>query len=566
MRKPADLIYWLNDRPPTAVILSAGLQQAAVVLVFLFPAILLARATDAPPGQAAAIISLTLIASAIGTMLQAIGRAGIGCGLLAPIVPATAFVAPTMLAAELGGLPLIAGMTLGAGLTALVLARLLHRMRALIPAEIAGTVVFIIGLSVALAGARMLFRTPDAGPPAMTDAAVAAITLAVAVGLSVWAVGMLRYVCVLIAMGCGTFAAVLLDAADSIASLDVAELPVVGLPVLDHIGYAFDPALLPVFLVASLASALKTVGVIATLQKINDADWVRPDQRATTAGVACDGVTMLLAGLLGTPAQNTSTTHAVIQQATGVTSRVIAFATAATCLLLALFPRFAAMLAMVPAPIIAATLFYAGGLMLVNGMQLAASRLLDTRKSLVVGLGVTSALVVETLPQVASWLPPDLRPLLTATAFGTVVVLALNTILRIGIRRQASLTLPPVEAVGERLWDFVMSAGARWGARKDVFTAAASAIAWCSEAIAAAGLAKGDMTITIGFDEHRIDVRVTYAGPPVQISATAPTALDMLDDETASARLASHMLRRLAERLKIQSRAGTTEIHMAFEH
>lgn len=566
MKKPANIIYWLNDRPPGFVLVSSSLQQAAVVLVFLFPAILVARAVGADAPQTAGIISLALVASAFGTALQAWGRWGLGVGFLAPVVPATAFVAPGLLAAETGGLALVAGMTICSGFALMALSRGLHRLRALIPTEIAGAVVFIVGLSVALGGARTFLRTADGGPPLAGDAAAAAITLAVAIGLSIWGRGVLRYTCVLIAMLCGTLAAIPLGALRIDEGFHTAALPLLGLPALSHAGFAFDAALLPAFLVASLASALKTVGVVTQLQKLNDADWVRPDPRGPAAGIAADGAATLLAGLLGTPPQNTSSTNATIQQATGVTSRVVGLATAGLCLLLALFPRATALLAQVPVPVIAATLVYAGGLMLVNGMQLAASRLLDMRKTVAVGLGVVTALTIETAPQIAGWAPAGLRPLLTSTALGTIVAIALNALLRIGVRQQVGIVIPARETGGVALWDFVMSAGASWGARADVVTRVATAIAWCGDALAAADLARSDLTVTIGFDEHRIDVRITYEGPPIVLSPTAPSALELLEDETAPARLAGHMVARLAERLSVRERSGTTELRFALDH
>lgn len=566
MRKPTDVTYWLEDRPPVAVLVSCALQQAAIVLVFLFPAILLARALGAHAAEAASIIGLTLVASAFGTVMQALGRGGIGGGYLAPIVPATAFVVPTALAAEQGGLPLVAGMTLVTGVAMLVLARGLHTIRALIPPAVAGAVVFMVGLSIALGGSRALLSTAGDGPPATADVAVAALTFAIAVALSIWGRGILRYACVLLAMTGGTVAAALLGRVGLEDPTELTRLPLVGLPQFGSVGFAFDAAMLPAFLVASLASALKTVGVMTQLQQMNDADWTHLDPRGPARGVTADGVTTLLSGLLGTPPQNTSSTNATIQQATGVTSRAVGYATAAVCLIVALSPRGTALLSQVPIPVIAATLLHAGGLMLVNGMQMATSRLLDTRKTVAIGIGIATAVTIETAPRLADWLPQGLRPLLTATAIGTIVAIVLNAMLRVGIRREVSLVLPVRVPPGDTLWDFVLSAGAGWGARREVVSDAATAAAWCIEAIEVAGLCEGDITVTLGFDEHRLDLRVVYPGRPIEPSDRPPRAEELLTDDGAAARLAGHMIRRLAQRLTIRARGGVTELRLSFDH
>jgi NCS2 family nucleobase:cation symporter-2 len=375
-------------------------------------------------------------------MLQAVTRRGLGSGFLAPLSPSTPVLAPSVLAAHLGGLPLVAGMTLLAGLATVAFARLLHRIRALMPPEIAGVVVLIVGLAIAITGVRTLLRTPGGGAPELEDLLVGLATLAISVGLSVWGRGALRWACVLIAMILGTALAAALGRLHLAPGLNLATLPLVDLPDFGTIGFAFDLALLPAFLVAAIASSLKTVGLVTSLQRTNDADWSRPEPHSIAGGVTADGLSTALAGALGAPGVIMSATNAALQAATGVTSRFIALATGGLCIALACFPRLAALLSQVPAPVIAATLLQAGALMMAGGMQLATSRLLDARKSAAVGLAIVAALSVEAVPQVADWVGEGLRPLMTAGALGTLVAITLNAILRIGIGRRMAITRP----------------------------------------------------------------------------------------------------------------------------
>ncbi|WP_270937312.1 uracil-xanthine permease family protein [Falsiroseomonas oryzae] len=566
MRKPVDVTFGLNDTPTPAVLVSGALQQTAMIVVFVYPAILLAREVQASPTQTAAMLSLAFLVCGASALIQSAGRWGIGAGYLAPGTGSATFLAPSLLAVQSGGLPLAAGMTLVGGFAMALFARTLHRARAFFPPEIAGAVVIIIGMAVTLTGVRALLRTPDGAPPEPMALGVAALTLAIAVSLSVWGRGVLRGACVLIAMLAGTAAAAWAGLLPRDAGPDLAAVPVLGLPDLGHVGYAFDPVLLPAFLIAALANSLKTVGLVTTLQKLNDADWVRPDPRSIAGGVAGDGVATMLAGLAATAAPNVSATNVTIQAATGVTSRSIGYATAALCVLLACFPRLSALLAQVPAPVIAAILLHAGGLMLVNGMELATSRMLDSRKSFVVGFAVVTTLAVEAIPELGSWVSPALQPFMSATALGTIVAVALNAVLRIGVRREVSMSVPARDVPHDALSDFVMRAGAAWGARRDVLTRAAEQITWCVDTIAGFGLTEGEVTVRIGFDEFRIDVRISYAGPPIALSATAPTADEMLADEGAPARLAGHMIRRRANKATVRHRGGVTQLDIVLDH
>ncbi len=562
MRRPAGIRYGLEDRPPWPVVAATAVQQATVVLLFLYVPLIIARQAQASLAHTAALISMTFLACGLGTMVQAIRRHGLGSGFLAPLSPSTPYLAPSLLAAQLGGLPLVAGMTLLAGLATIAFARLLNSIRALMPPEIAGVVVLIVGLAIAITGVRTLLAGPAGGPPELADLAVGLATLALSVGLSVWGRGALRWACVLIAMVLGTALAAALGQLHVAPDINLAALPMFGLPDVGGIGLAFELALLPAFLVAALASSLKTVGLVTSLQRINDADWSRPEPRSIAGGVTADGIATALAGALGGPGVNMSATNAALQSATGVTSRVIALATGGLCILLACFPRLAALLSQVPAPVIAATLLQAGALMMAGGMQLATSRLLDARKSAAVGLAIVAALSVEVLPQAADWVGEGLRPIMTAGAIGTLVAITLNALLRIGIRREMSITHRPAAMSQEVVGAFLERAGGAWALRADLVARVANALNWCLDAIQVAGLTQGPVTLSLAYDESRLDVRLSYTGTPVELSDRPPTPDELLHDDAAPARLAGHMIRRLTDRVAVREKDGVVELRM----
>jgi len=564
MRRPPEIAYWLDEKPPAAVVVATALQQATLVLIWIFPTILLTRELRAPLTEASALISLSFVACGIGTLLQAMR--GVGCGMLATPSVSTSHLFPAILAARSGGVPLVAGMTIVSGLFTILFAQLLLRLRALIPPEIAGVIVLIIGIGVGVAGGRTLADTPDGGPIGVEGLAVAGITLAIAIVLSVWGKGVLRWASVLFAILAGVLAAMLLGQFGITEEYRQTSLPAVALPRLLPGGFAFDLALLPAFLLASVASALKTVGVVTSLQKFNDADWVRPQPRGVVGAVTGDGLATILAGIGGAPPVNMSATNAAVQYATGVTSRRIAYATCAICLLLACFPAVAAMAAQVPAPVIAAVLLYAGALIMANGVQLAASRLLDTRRSLAIGLALAAAIAVESVPRLTEWLPAGLRPLMTAIGVGTLVALALNAVLRIGLRRRVTLVVPGGAIAHSEVDDFVTRAGASWGARREVIARLSHLVANCMDAIAVSGVARGDVTLAATFNEMHIDLRIAYDGPPLLLSDRAPTPDEMLDDEDGPARLAGYMVRRLSDGLRLRGKSGTTELLLTLDH
>src|SRR6185437_11812244 len=130
-------------------------------------------------------------------------------------------------------------------------------------------------------------------------------TLLICVGLSIWGRGVLRLLCTLIGLTAGMTAALLtgLLPPEHLATLGQSAWIALPRPPLH---YGFDLTLVPPFLAAGIAAGLRTVGVITTAQRVNDAAWQRPDMNNVRKGVLADGLANLIGGALGTPGMSTS--------------------------------------------------------------------------------------------------------------------------------------------------------------------------------------------------------------------------------------------------------------------
>src|SRR5258706_12189161 len=115
MRKPSSVIYGVAERPPAIVAIVSGLQHASVMSMFLLYPVLVAKASNASPEVASAMVSFTLIAMAVGTILQVIPMGPFGSGYLCQPIPSIVYFIPSLDAARHGGLALVFGMTGAAG-------------------------------------------------------------------------------------------------------------------------------------------------------------------------------------------------------------------------------------------------------------------------------------------------------------------------------------------------------------------------------------------------------------------------------------------------------------------
>src|SRR5262249_21544347 len=154
-------------------------------------------------------------------------------------------------------------------------------------------------------------------------------------------------------------------------------------------------------LVSAVASALKAMAVISMCQKINDTEWVRPNLNNIRNGVAADGLSTVVAGMVGTVGVNASASCVGLSAATGVPARAVAYAIAAIFTIAAFLPPVSLALAIMPKPVIAAALLFSACFLLINGMQVITSRMLDSRKTFVVGLAIAASLGVEFFPHIA---------------------------------------------------------------------------------------------------------------------------------------------------------------------
>ena len=155
--------------------------------------------------------------------------------------------------------------------------------------------------------------------------------------------------------------------------------------------------------------------------------------------------------------------------ATGVASRVIAFAVAALLVLAALQPTLIGMLAIMPRPVMAAALLFTAVFIMIGGMQIISTRVLDGRRTLVIGMGMMSFVAVSVHPAAFTSAPAWAQPLVTSPlVLATLVALTLNLVFRIGIRRSVTTTVDPGSPNVKDITSFIERNAGVWGARRDV--------------------------------------------------------------------------------------------------
>ncbi|MGH8469479.1 MAG: solute carrier family 23 protein [Gammaproteobacteria bacterium] len=167
--------------------------------------------------------------------------------------------------------------------------------------------------------------------------------------------------------------------------------------------------------------------LLTLCQKINDADWKRTDMQSVSGGIFAGAIGTGLSGLLGGIGQSTFSSNVGLSLATGATSRSIAIPCGILMILLAFLPKFAVLFAVMPDPVMGAILIYVACYMILAGIQLITSRMLDARRIFVVGIALIFGLSADMVPGLYRDTPVLIQPLFSSSlVISTVLVVILN--------------------------------------------------------------------------------------------------------------------------------------------
>lgn len=435
------LIYGRHQHVPLQNLLVLGLQHTVLMASTLgLPvALMLELGSD----RTASVVSLTMIAAGVGTILQAVQFGPIGSGYLCPNLCGPNFFATAAAAAWLGGLPLMQGMTLFAGLFATACAFWIERLRRWFTPEVVGVVMLMIAVSLVPIGASRFLNVPYVGDPIQNSTAlVGFLSLTTMIAASVSSARIFRLNSVVFGIAIGYIANYLFAEPDALALEKISSADWIGIPNLAG-GFNFDFRwqLAPTFMIVAICGMLKSLGNLTIAQAYDNGDDAPLDMRPIRGGLVADGLAVALSGLMGGLPTDTSASNVAMSGATGATSRYIGFAAGGMFVLFGLSPKITATLTLMPAAISGAIVLFVTSLVFSAGMRSLAQSFTTPIKTFAVGLGLIAGLSATIAPalyaDVYSWMRPITEsPLSLATivTIGTIQIRAAFEHLNIGSR------------------------------------------------------------------------------------------------------------------------------------
>ncbi len=567
-KKPANLLYGVDDKPPIRICILLAIQHVFFLTGGLVVITLTLRQIGCPPELIRNIVSMAMIAGGIATILQALKKGPVGSGYLCAEGTDPSFIAVSVLAGAAGGLHLVFGMTIVSGVMECLLARFIHRLRILLPPEVTGVVLTMVGLNIVPIMMLNFLGLKDAASPLETNnVLVGCLTLAVMVGTNVWSKGKLRLYAVIIGVLAGYASAIFLGVLPGEDMMRLVTAPLLSLPDISYIGFAFDVRLLVPIIVVTLASTLKSVATLTMCQKINDAEWTRPDLVNIGKGTLADGIASILGGSMGALGKSLYASSVGLEVATGVTSRVLAFYTGGLYIALAFLPKLSLFFGIMPKPVMGGALVFMVCFLVISGIQMMSSRMIDIRRTFVIAVSLMFGMSVDIFPELFHHVHPFLQPVFSSSlAVTTVLAIVLNLIMRIGIAKKEVLEFIPGTDSSQKIFAWMENQGAAWGARREVIYNAIAALNEFMEATVHYGLAGHKLAIEVSFDEFNLDIRVNYEGAPMAFPEERPDKEELRRDPEAVARLAGFLVRRYTDQLTVTQEGPLCHVDFHFDH
>ncbi len=452
----AKLLYGINDEPGFWKSVFLGLQH--VMLVFsgsvLMP-VVICRSTGTSAEQTEYIIFATIIITAVSSFIQVRRFGKIGAGYLLFMGSSGAYWGAVATAVNLHGWDLVAVLSILSAPIELLLSYFYRHLRKIITPVVGGTVIIVIGISLLPIMMELWVGKPDAVDYfSWKRLLIGGITLAVTIAVALNRNRNLRLWSILIGIGMGVLLSIGLDYLDT---SQIVNQDWIGLPEGDWPGFYMDfspstLSLLLIFMVATFASTIESIGDCISVQKISDPDFKKVDYKSVQGCLYGDGVGNMMAGVLGTVPNTTYSGNIAAIELTGVAAKKVGYYGAAILVLMAFFPKVAYFIAYIPDPVLGgANLLFLSTLLSV-GIRLINQHGLTYKTSLITGFSLAMGLLASIGLLYPAGVESGLSVLLNdGIAVSGLTAIGLNAIMLASQKRPRKIVLAKKQSLIEEI-------------------------------------------------------------------------------------------------------------------
>ena len=390
--------------------------------------LILANALGLEKEQLIYLINADLFTCGLATLIQTLGLWNMGIKL--PIIQGVTFAAvtPMILIGKEHGLTGIYGSVMVAGIIVYFVSPYFSRLIRFFPPVVTGSIITIIGVSLL----PVAVRWAGGGSPGAKDfgnlhfLGLAFLVLVLVIFFYRYFTGFLSNIAVLLGLAAGTliaipFGLVNFSGISNAAWVGITTPFAFGLPVFDL------PSILAMTVVM-LVVMTETTGDFIAVGEIVD----KPiKQDMLTRGLKADGFSTLLGGLLNAFPYSAYAQNVGLVGLTRVRSRYVVAAAGIILVVLGLFPKAAAIVASIPAPVLGGAGIAMFGMVMASGIKtLSKVGFDDNHNLMVVAISIAVGLIPLAVPNIYQQFPGSLQIIFNSgITVGSVTAIVLNGLL-----------------------------------------------------------------------------------------------------------------------------------------
>lgn len=422
MSSDSELIYKLNDNPSAKESFFAAIQHVLASFIGIITPTLIIGGVLGLGSEIPYLISMALMVSGVGTIIQAKRPLGIGAGMICVQGTSFAFLSSVLAAGFIvksqGGGPdqilaMIFGVCVLGAFIEIGLSQVLSKLKRVITPLVTGTVITIIGISlikvgfIDLAGGKYLMDKKPELFASFENLFLGALVMVVIIIANKSNNQWIRLSSIIIGMIVGFIVAIFMGKVDFSTISQVQS--VISIPVPFKYGFDFDiAAFIPIALIY-LITAIETSGDITANCMISK-EPIKGESymKRIKNGVLGDGVNSLIAGVFNTFPNTTFSQNNGVIQLTGIASKFIGVWIGAILIILGLFPHIGALFRAIPNSVLGGATIIMFATVAIAGIKIIAQVNLNRKNMLILAVSFGMGLGVLLVPEIVTTLSANI--------------------------------------------------------------------------------------------------------------------------------------------------------------
>ncbi|MBC2722785.1 nucleobase:cation symporter-2 family protein [Desulfosporosinus sp.] len=387
--------------------------------------LIIAAAAGLTPAQTAFLINADLFTCGIATLLQTLGIWKIGIKI--PVIQGVTFAAvtPMVIMAQTGGMTMIFGAVIVAGIFTFLAAPFFSRLIRFFPPIVTGTIITIIGISLLPVGIKWAgggVGNPNFG--SLTFIFIAFVVLVSILVINKMFTGFVSHIAVLLGLVVGLIVAIPFGLVDF---SEVAKADWIGITTPFYFGYpTFDIGAIIAMILVMLVVMVESTGDFLA---IGEMVGKKIGQEELTAGLRADGLATALGGVFNAFPYTAFAQNVGLVGLTGVKSRFVVAMSGLILVVLGLFPKMATIIASLPTAVLGGAGIAMFGIVAASGIKTLAKVDFEHnhRNIFIVAISIGIGVIPVTVPNFFQNFPAWSQTIMhSGITLGSIAAIVLN--------------------------------------------------------------------------------------------------------------------------------------------